>query len=253
MKANWLLGDLLKMSLDINIRIMLLWGQLPTGQGSGPHLNIKIIFPRYGDPHVKDETVVRPSHFWHGDPYTSKTTSLYWIRAQSVIIDGLMDSWLGNRLMVTASGGYVQNHRKVYMSVWRLVGNYSMTVWWQVSDLKIVLVLSASNTTNWRQVAHQPFNSPWPPSDHQKPFYIKLVTERFHLQQVKPPCKQIVLISSFDLCNLCLTSLRLPKIRVVREIIDQLQAMCDWGLTSMHLPLNWGHRWVIISDIKLLM
>ena len=28
----------------------------------GPHLNIKTVFPRYGDSHVKDKTVERPSH-----------------------------------------------------------------------------------------------------------------------------------------------------------------------------------------------
>ena len=40
--------------------------------------NIKTVFPRYGDSHVKDKTVVRPSYLWHGDLYTVKTTSLYW-------------------------------------------------------------------------------------------------------------------------------------------------------------------------------
>ena len=45
---------------------------------SGPCLNIKAIFPKYGDSRVKDKTVVRPSYLWHGDPYTGKTTSLYW-------------------------------------------------------------------------------------------------------------------------------------------------------------------------------
>ena len=29
---------------------------------SGPHLNIKTVFPRYGDSHVKDKMVVRPSY-----------------------------------------------------------------------------------------------------------------------------------------------------------------------------------------------
>ena len=38
----------------------------------GPCLNIKTVFPRYGDSHVKDETVVRPSYIKRGDPYTGK-------------------------------------------------------------------------------------------------------------------------------------------------------------------------------------
>ena len=44
----------------------------------GPHFNIKTIFPRYGDSHVKDKTVTKPSYLKHGDPYTGKTTSLCW-------------------------------------------------------------------------------------------------------------------------------------------------------------------------------
>ena len=51
----------------------------------GPRLNIKTIFPRYGDSHVKDKTVVRPSFLKHGDPYTGKTTSLY--------LDGPLVPW----------------------------------------------------------------------------------------------------------------------------------------------------------------
>ena len=47
-----------------------------------PRLHIKTVFPRYGDSHVKDKTVVRPSYLWYGDPYwdpyTGKTISLYW-------------------------------------------------------------------------------------------------------------------------------------------------------------------------------
>ena len=42
----------------------------------GPCLNIKTIFPRHGDSHVKDKTVTRLSYLYHGDPYTDET-SLY--------------------------------------------------------------------------------------------------------------------------------------------------------------------------------
>ena len=31
----------------------------------------------YGDSHVKDKTVARPSHIQHGYPYTGKTAFLY--------------------------------------------------------------------------------------------------------------------------------------------------------------------------------
>ena len=33
------------------------------GEVSGARLNIKTVFPRYGDFHVKDKTVARPSYF----------------------------------------------------------------------------------------------------------------------------------------------------------------------------------------------
>ena len=32
----------------------------------------------YGDSHVKDKTVARPSYLSHGDPYTGKAIFLYW-------------------------------------------------------------------------------------------------------------------------------------------------------------------------------
>ena len=41
---------------------------------SGPCFNIKIIFLRYGDAHVKDKTVTRLSYLQRGDRYTGKTT-----------------------------------------------------------------------------------------------------------------------------------------------------------------------------------
>ena len=45
---------------------------------SGPCLSIKTIFPRYGDSHVKDKAVARPSYLQHGNPCTGKTASWYW-------------------------------------------------------------------------------------------------------------------------------------------------------------------------------
>ena len=44
----------------------------------GPRLNIKTVFPRYRDSHVKDKTVSRPTVlFLTWGSYTGKTTSLY--------------------------------------------------------------------------------------------------------------------------------------------------------------------------------
>ena len=42
-----------------------------TTSDTGPHLNIKVT--RYGDFHVKDTTVARPSYLQHGAPYTGKS------------------------------------------------------------------------------------------------------------------------------------------------------------------------------------
>ena len=47
-----------------------------------PRFNIKTIFPRYGDSHVKDKTVVRPYHLYYAGPYTGKTTFLNWDNPQ---------------------------------------------------------------------------------------------------------------------------------------------------------------------------
>ena len=49
-----------------------------TGPDSGPCLNKMTIFHRYGDSHIKDKTVMRLLYPYHGDPYNSKMTSLYW-------------------------------------------------------------------------------------------------------------------------------------------------------------------------------
>ena len=43
----------------------------------GPRLNIKTVFPRYGDSHVKHKTVARPSYLQYGGFYTGKTIFLY--------------------------------------------------------------------------------------------------------------------------------------------------------------------------------
>ena len=40
-------------------------GSVPRGR-----LNIKMLFYHYGDPHVQDKTVSRPSYLQHGNPHT---------------------------------------------------------------------------------------------------------------------------------------------------------------------------------------
>ena len=47
-----------------------------------PQFNIKMPSYQYRKSHCGDKTVVRSSYLHNGNSYTSKTTSLYWIRAQ---------------------------------------------------------------------------------------------------------------------------------------------------------------------------
>ena len=69
-----------KINLVMKVQLLLskfLWGTNLTLE-TWAHFNMKTIFPRYGDIHYKDKTVVRLSYHDKGNPYTDKTTSLYW-------------------------------------------------------------------------------------------------------------------------------------------------------------------------------
>ena len=74
-------------------------------RASGPRLNIKTVFPSYGDSHVKDKTVAKPSYLSHGDPYTGNMTSLYWDGPQVVLeaVDPFSCFRLDNKLCVPRS------------------------------------------------------------------------------------------------------------------------------------------------------
>ena len=48
----------------------------------GPWFNIKMTSYQYRKSHCGDKTILRPSYLHNGIPYTGKTISLYWIRAQ---------------------------------------------------------------------------------------------------------------------------------------------------------------------------
>ena len=135
-----------------------------------------------------------------------------WVARQSVggwlAINWGTDRWelsLGSMLKI------IENIYESLETGWQLLNDCLVTSQW----LKNVLVLSTTTTTDQRQVVHQSPNSPWPPSAPQKPFYIKLVTERFLLQQAKSPCKLIVLVTFLwplkPACNLPTTSCNCPK------------------------------------------
>ena len=53
---------------------------------TGPRFNIKMSSYQYRKSHCGDKTVVRSSYLHNGISYTGKTTSLYWIRAQILLI-----------------------------------------------------------------------------------------------------------------------------------------------------------------------
>ena len=111
----------------------------------GPCLNIKTIFPKYGDSNVKDKTVAkpyilvtrpRPSHLQHGDPYSGKTTSLYWdspwwhVWDMNLFFIGSWDcftifvaSWMNSRKTVNSqvvSTEIDSQHNLCYKSRWLL-------------------------------------------------------------------------------------------------------------------------------------
>ena len=58
----------------------------------------------YGDSHVKDKTVIRPSYLSHGDPYIGKTISIYWdspldpLRIVALLLDNTFNSVKRNTL-----------------------------------------------------------------------------------------------------------------------------------------------------------
>ena len=53
----------------------------------GPRFNIKMTSYQYRKSHCGDKTILRPSYLHNGISYTSKTTSLYWIRALVSVSD----------------------------------------------------------------------------------------------------------------------------------------------------------------------
>ena len=52
----------------------------------GARFNIKMTSFQYGKSHCGDKTMLRPSYLYNGISYTGKTTSLYWIRAQTPLV-----------------------------------------------------------------------------------------------------------------------------------------------------------------------
>ena len=63
-------------------------------QDSGGWFNIKMTSYQYRKSHCGDQTILRPSYLHNGISYTSKMSSLYWIRAQNVMYTSLGESQL---------------------------------------------------------------------------------------------------------------------------------------------------------------
>ena len=60
--------------------------ELSYAHAPGPWFNIKMLSYQYRKHHCGDKTILRPSYLRNGISYTAKTTSLYWIGAQNIII-----------------------------------------------------------------------------------------------------------------------------------------------------------------------
>ena len=65
------------------IRARALW-VLKVTLGPGGWFNIKMPSYQNRKPHCGDKTILPPSYIHNGISYTGKTTSLYWIRAQTL-------------------------------------------------------------------------------------------------------------------------------------------------------------------------
>ena len=55
-------------------------------ENPGPRFNIKMTSYQYRKSHCGDKTIWRPSYLHNGISYSGKMTSLYWIRAQTVML-----------------------------------------------------------------------------------------------------------------------------------------------------------------------
>ena len=93
---------------------------------------------------------------------------------------------IGDRL-VTVSWAYVYNNKKGL----RLFGDQSTTDQRSVGNWKPCW----DCLQPLRLVGDQSPTSPEPPCNHQKLFYNWFGPDRFHLQQAKPPCNQIDLVT----------------------------------------------------------
>ena len=52
-----------------------------------PRFNTKTPSNQYRDSHYNDETAVKPSYIYNGNPYTGKRVSLYWNGAHVFVFD----------------------------------------------------------------------------------------------------------------------------------------------------------------------
>ena len=98
-------------------------------------LNIKTVLPRYGDSHVKDKRVARPSYLKYGNSYTGKTISLYWDKPPT---PPHPPGGGGGRLnIMIASYQYKHSHYKdktVSRPFYLCNGNSSQERWWLNRD-----------------------------------------------------------------------------------------------------------------------
>ena len=141
------------------------------------------------------------------------------------------------------------------------VEEQSATDWRSVGDQSVTksCVGIACNRCNWlaigpQLVGYQSATCRWPPNLST----IDLVAERFHLQQLKPPCDQFVPAtfckqsatsptSLQPLCNLPATTWNFGR----KEVADRLQSMCDRGfISNMGIPIPGKHTLYIGTGLR---
>ena len=111
-----------------------------------------------------------------------------------------------------------------------------------------IYVGNVCNRCNWSAISRPPVGNLSATTKNLST--IDLVAERFHLQQPKPPCDQIV---PATFCNRSATSRRLPCNHPAttrnfgrKEVADRLQAMCDRGFIQVYMTgrfLSFRYFW----------